>query len=169
MNPEISDGTKNRRLFAAVDEGEAFEKASKWLKLLALPRGLEPLFSPLEGHNARFSALLRTITDVVLPVIISFSVLVCSPKLAYIISVYFPYGIFPWPGPLKTPKSTAALPAPNSPGGASPIGRLYRRDARSATGREPKAGRGSPAFAVTMAASITMRLERPTTRAMPMG
>jgi hypothetical protein len=33
--------------------------------------------------------------------------------------------------------------------------------------RRPKAGHGSPAFEVTMAASITMRLERPTMRSMP--
>jgi hypothetical protein len=33
--------------------------------------------------------------------------------------------------------------------------------------RRPKAGHGSPAFAVTMAASVTMRLERPTMRSMP--
>jgi hypothetical protein len=40
-------------------------------------------------------------------------------------------------------------------------GKLWRQTRRS------KAGHGSPAFEVTMAASITMRLERPTMRSMP--
>jgi hypothetical protein len=55
----------------------------------------------------------------------------------------------------------------SSSGGIQPnVKRRFSGKVMEAT-RRPKAGHGSPAFEVTMAASITMRLERPTMRSMP--
>jgi hypothetical protein len=95
-----------------------------------------PLFFAVRGHNVRFSAFLRTVTDIAFPVITLPSLFVRQSSPTSF--PFFPYGIFPWPGPSKTPKSTARPLAPNCPGGASPTGRSFRRDARSATGRRQR-------------------------------